>query len=211
MKFVLRLLARQFPNFSARIFKVLYFWMDGFYKRTEFCKICGFPIRRDWNKHTFWAEAEVLNLDRKGYYVYPICKHCRNTKTWDKIFEAYKNYWHDLADWSTYPGFTWKDIETALNRDRKVNGSNGDIKFWKKTIERSYKSEEREECEYCGFKPGKVMPEVVKAAEELSKKYKGIQVLKTETRISIKFIKTNGKRQKKQRQKVILLPGKTEC
>lgn len=214
MKSVLRKIARLFEPISSRIFKVIYFFLDGFYPRTEYCRLCGFPINR--HKHhlwTLWADAEVLNLVNKNYYVYPICKHCRKTKTWDIIYKAYEDYYRDLFSWTNKLLFTWSDIELALLRDKSINLVPGDIKFWESTIKKAYKTSNNDGIEYCGFKKGAEIKEVVIAAENLSKKYKGIRVEKTPTRISIRFSKNGEKRKKREKEesgRIIYLPGNVQ-
>ena len=193
MQSVLRKVARLGGPVSAKVLKFLYFIIDGGWWTTESCRICGFPISHRGNKNTYWADAEVLNLVNRHYYVFPICKHCRETKTWNEIYKAYSDYWADLYSWTKCIGFTWSDIELALLKDRKENIVPGEIKFWEDTIRRAYKSSTLRESEFCGFRKGEELRELVIAAKNLEKKNKGISVVETETRTSIRF-KKNGKK-----------------
>jgi len=203
---VLRKLARLGGPVSAKVLKFLYTIFDGFYEREEYCTICGFPISRDHKLSTPWADAEVLNLVNKPYYLYPICKHCRDTKPWEEIYKAYSQYYSELFRRTDKLGFTWPDVREALERDRKCNLSRGEIQEWKKTLKAAYKDAFPGCSEFCGFKKGKELPELLMAAKELGEKH-GILVEYLGDRTSIKIYKKNGKRKKEEKQRVIILPG----
>ena len=203
---VLRKLARLGGPVSARVLRLLYTILDGFYKREEYCSICGFPISRDQNLSTLWADAEVLNLVNKPYYLYPICKHCRDTKPWEEIYKAYLHQYSELFRRTDKLGFTWPDVREALEKDRKYNLSKGEIQEWKKTLKAAYKAALPGCSEFCGFKKGKELPELLMASRELGEK-QGILVEDLGDRISIKIYKKNGKRKKEEKQRVIILPG----
>lgn len=203
---VLRKLVRLGGPISARLLKFLYTVFDGFYRREEYCEICGFPIARDQKLNTLWADAEVLNLVNKPYYLYPICKHCRDTRPWEDIYKAYSSHYSELFRKTDKLGFVWPDVREALERDRRENLSKGEIKEWKKTLKAAYKAALPGCSEFCGFKKGKELPELIIAAEELGEKH-GILVVNSENRTSIKINKKNGKRKKEEKQRVIILPG----
>ena len=199
---ILRKLARLGGPVSAIILNILYFFLDGcYFGATEKCKICGFPIKRPNGKNTIWADAEVLTLVKRNCYIYPICTHCRKTESWTEIVKAYREYWDELCEWTLNVGFYWQDIELALVRDRNRIILPKEIKLWKKTIKRAYNSCLLGESEFCSFKKGSEIKEVIIAAERLSKKIKGISIVETPERISIRFTRYVKK------EEIIYLPG----
>jgi len=204
MKFLLEKIARLGNPISSKIIRIGYEILDGFFQRTEYCEICGLPISRDGNHKTFWAEAEILNLRKKNYYLYPICKYCRTHEPWDRIYEAYANYWSEIYRKTDKLEFTWPDILDALQLDKEKNGSPGDIPMWRESLKQSYKRAPYGISEYCGFKKDHEIPELLEAAKEFEDK--GILIIvEDETRTSLRFIK-NGKTKKQKEQRVIILP-----
>ena len=203
---IIRRIVRLGGPVSAVILKAWYnLFLDGFYPRTDYCSICGFPIKHDRNFRTTWADAEILNLVNKPYFVYPICKHCREHKTWEEIYQAYSKYWTNLFRTTDKLGFTWNDIVRALEENKLEKGAPGDIKFWKNILKKAYKNAIPGETEFCGFKKGRETKELIIAVEKLNNP--GICIIKTDKRTSIKIIK-NGKRKKEEKQRrIIILPS----
>ena len=205
MKSLLEKIARLGNPISSSILRFGYDILDGFFQKTEYCGICGLPISRNGKHKTPWAEAEILNLRKNGYYLYPICKHCRTHEPWDKIYEAYANWWSEVFRKTDKLEFTWPDILESLQLDKEKNGAPGDISMWRKSLKKSYKRAPYGISEYCGFKKDHEIPELLEAAKEFEKK--GILIIvKDDVRTSIRFIK-NGKKQKQKEQKVIILPS----
>jgi len=206
MRYLLRRLARLGGPVSAKILKLGYFLIDGFYPRTEYCGICGFPISHDKNYSTPWADAEILYLVRKSYYVYPICKHCREHKPWSSIYEAYYKCWKNLYGTTDYLGFNWIDIRTALELDKKIHGVPGDVGMWKKILKDSYKEIPEGDFEFCGFKKGFEINELLEAVKQLNNK--NIIIVKSDSRTSIRLKKDGKRKKEKERQQFIALPDK---
>ena len=204
MRYLLRKLVRLGGPISAKILKFGYYLVDGFYSRTEYCRICGFPIRHDNKLSTPWAEAEILDLVRKPYYVYPICKHCREHETWDKIYKAYSECWTDLFRTTDKMGFCWQEIQEALELNKKKFGVPGNIKMWKEILKDSYKHAPEGNTEFCGFKKGEEIQELLSATQQLGKD--NIVIVKTNNRTSIRFIKHGKRKREEEKQRVIILP-----
>jgi len=204
MKSLLEKIARLGNPISAKILRFGYDILDGFFQRTEFCMICGLPISRDGKHKTPWAEAEILNLRKRKFYLYPICKHCRTHEPWDKIYEAYSRCWTELYRKTDKLEFNWLDVLESLQKDKEINGAPGDIPMWRESLKQSYKKAPYGISEYCGLKKDHEIPELLEAAREFEKK--GILIIvKDDKRTSIRFIK-NGKRKKQKEQEVIILP-----
>ena len=204
MKSLLRKIARLGRPVSSKLIKFWYYITDGFYSRTDYCEICGLPIRHDNKFSTIWADAEILNLVGKNYYVYPICKHCREHETWDKIYQAYSHNWTEIFRTTDKVGFCWGDIQKALEEDKKLHGIPGNIKKWEKILIKAYKNSPKGEYEFCGFKKGEEIKEVLEAVKRIGKDI--ITIVYTEKRTSIRFIKY-GKKKKRQERRIIILPA----